>query len=223
MYILYGGRFTRALIVEMVMAEGDIEYELREVDIVNNEHRSPEFLAINPTGFVPALITPQGETLYETPAFSLYLAEQHDLTHLAPRIDEPERGIFLSGFFYLAGEIEPALKRYFYPRRYVMREQDTQAMKQQAFDMAFDRFKVAERRLQDHGPYYLGERFSLVDLAMIYWIACIESGPILESCPGLKHCAELVMQRPRLKTMLDALQRISQEYAELQARSKGVK
>ena len=47
-YILYGGRFTRALMVEMVMAEGDINYELREIDIVQKQHQSPEFLAINP-------------------------------------------------------------------------------------------------------------------------------------------------------------------------------
>ena len=49
-YILYGGRFTRALMVEMVMAEGDINYELREIDIVQKQHQSPEFLAINPSG-----------------------------------------------------------------------------------------------------------------------------------------------------------------------------
>ena len=68
MYILYGGRFTRTLIVEMVMAEGDIAYELREIDIFKQQHRSPEFLAINPAGWVPAMITPEGETLHETPA-----------------------------------------------------------------------------------------------------------------------------------------------------------
>jgi hypothetical protein len=34
MYKLYGCRFTRMLIVQMVLAEGEIEYELREVDII---------------------------------------------------------------------------------------------------------------------------------------------------------------------------------------------
>ena len=48
MYILYGGPYTRALITQMVMAEGDIAHEIRSVDILNNEHRSPEFLKINP-------------------------------------------------------------------------------------------------------------------------------------------------------------------------------
>ena len=50
MYVLYGGSFTRAIIVEMVMAEGDIAYELRNVDTTRGEHRSAAFLAINPAG-----------------------------------------------------------------------------------------------------------------------------------------------------------------------------
>ena len=39
MYILYGGKFTRAQMVQMVLAEGGIEYELREIDILSHEER----------------------------------------------------------------------------------------------------------------------------------------------------------------------------------------
>ena len=118
-YLLYGGRFPRALIVEMVMAEGDINYELREIDIVQKQHQSPEFLAINPSGWVPALITPEGQTLYETHAINLYLAEKHQLAQIAPGISESERGLFLSGLFSICDDLEPVMKRYFYPHRYV--------------------------------------------------------------------------------------------------------
>jgi glutathione S-transferase len=67
-YQLYGCRLTRSLIVQMVLAEGGIDYELRQVDIFNDEHRSPDFLALDPAGFVPVLIKPDGEVVYETPA-----------------------------------------------------------------------------------------------------------------------------------------------------------
>ena len=152
MYILYGGGFTRALIVEMVLAEGGIPYELRNVDIVAHEHRKPEYLAINPFGWVPALITPEGRTLYETPAINLYLAERHELTHLAPALDDPERGLFLSGLFSVTGDLEPILKRSFYPHRYVMREEDTAAMEERALAEALERLRVMEGRLRDNGP-----------------------------------------------------------------------
>ena len=138
MCVLYGDPFTRALIVEMVMAEGDIAYELRVVDIVNQEHRSPEFLAINPAGWVLVMITTEGQALYETPAINLYLAEHHGLTHLAPRVDEPERGSLLSGLFYLTDDLEPVMKRYFYPHRYVLRPEDAPTMKARSLGDALD-------------------------------------------------------------------------------------
>ena len=124
MYIVYGGKFTRTLMVEMVMAEIGIDHEMREVDTTRREQLSPEYLAINPAGWVPALITPEGDRLYETQAINLYLAERHGATHLAPAVGDPLRGLFLSALFYLADELEPAIKRYFFPHRYADGEAD---------------------------------------------------------------------------------------------------
>ena len=221
-YILYGGPFTRALMTEMVMAEGEIAYELRAVEIVKGEHREAEFLAINPAGWVPALITPEGETLYETPAINLYLAERHGLTHLAPRVDEPERGLFLSGLFYLTDELEPALKRWFYPHRYVLRTEDAPIMKERSLDAALERLSVVEQRLRDDGPYHLGARFSLVDLTMTYWAVCIDYSDGLGPFPATKRCMELVMGRAKLRAKFEELTAMKDEYAEIQARGGGV-
>ena len=223
MYILYGGRFTRALLVEMVMAEGGIPYELRAVDIVAHEHRESAFLAINPSGWVPALIIPEGETLYETPAINLYLAERHGLAHLAPRVEEPERGLFLSGFFSVVDDLEPIMKRYFYPHRYVLREEDTATMKERSLENARERLRVMEERLSRKGPYHLGDRFSLVDLTMSYWTALLEHTGALAPCPALRRCTELVTARPRLRPLFDAQRAWGEEYAQMQARGEGVR
>ena len=223
MYILYGGSFTRAVINEMVMAEGGIDYELRPVDILKDEHRSPEFLAINPAGWVPALITPEGETLYETPAISLYLAERHGLEHLAPRIDEIERGAFLSGLFFLANDLEPAMKRYNYPHRFVFRDTDIAAMKQRALETVLDRLGVIDRRLGDAGPFHLGDRFSLVDLTMSYWTAYLDEPGVLDPLPAVRRCADLVRARPKLRPMFEVIEAEHREYGKLQARDEGVR
>jgi glutathione S-transferase len=220
LYILYGGPFTRAFIVEMVMAEGDIAYELRVVDIVKQEHRSPEYLAVNPAGWVPALITPDGTTLYETPAINLYLAERHGLTQIAPRADEPERGLFLSGLFYLTDELEPILKRYFYPHRYVLRPEDAPAMRRHSFDSALERLGVIDRRLRADGPYHLGERFSLVDLTLTYWAACLEPADEFESYLAIQRCVKLVMDRPKLRAKFAEIKAWMDDYAELHVRGK---
>ena len=222
MYILYGGRFTRALIVEMVMAEGDIPCEVRTVNIVAQEHRRPEYLTINPSGWVPALVTPEGETLYETPAINLYLAERHRLTHLAPAVGDPDRGLFLSGFFSVAGDLEPIMKRYFYPHRYVVRGEDTAAMRERALAETLERLRVTEGRLSGKGPYHLGERFSLVDLTLCHWTVPLDGMGALASCPALRHCLGLVTARPKLRPHFERQKAWNDEYAEMQARGAGV-
>ena len=202
-YILYGGRFTRALMVEMVMAEGDIFYELREIDIVRKQNQSAEFLAINPSGWVPALITPEGQILYETHAINLYLADRERLAQIAPEVNEPERGLFLSGLFSICHDLEPIMKRYFYPHRYVVREEDSATMKDKALEEALSRLKVVDQRLSQNGPYHLGDRFSLVDIALSYWTALFEHLGVLEPYPAIRQCMELVMQRPKLRPKFD--------------------
>ena len=223
MYILYGGRFTRVLIVEMVMAEGAIPYELRNIDIVAHQHRKPEYLAINPAGWVPALVTPEGDTLYETPAINLYLAERHGLTHLAPAAGDPDRGLFLSGFFSIAGDLEPILKRIFYPHRYVIRDEDTAATKERALGEALERLQVMEGRLNGRGPYHLGERFSLVDLILCYWTAPLEEQGLLAPCPAIRRCLKLVTARPGLRPHFERQKAWGKEYAEMQARGEGAR
>lgn len=223
MYILYGGDFTRALITEMVLAEGDIAYELRPVDIVGNEHRSPEYLAINPAGWVPALITPEGETLYETPAINLYLAERHGLTHLAPAVGEVERGAFLCGLFFITDDLEPVMKRCFYPHRYVLREEDTPVMKTRSIEAALERLGVIEKRLATAGPYHLGERISLVDLTLAYWAFYFDAMALLDTFPAVKQCLNLVKERPKLRPKFDEIERMRAEYAAKQAQGGGVK
>lgn len=123
MYILYGGDFTRAPLVQWVLEEGKIEYELRKVDILNGEHRSAEFLAINPAGLVPVLMTPEGDALYEVAALMLYLADRHQLTELAPTSTDPDRGHFLSAIFHVAGDIQSEMKRFHFPHRFSLRRQ----------------------------------------------------------------------------------------------------
>tara|TARA_B100001123_G_C15224415_1_gene992618 strand:- start:535 stop:1206 length:672 start_codon:yes stop_codon:yes gene_type:complete len=223
MYILYGGPFTRTPMTEMVLLEGDIPFELRTVDIIKHEHLKPEFLAINPAGWVPALITPEGETIYEMPAINLFLAERHQLTDLVPAPNEAERGAFLSAYFYLVDELEPVLKRYFYPHRFVVREEDIPTMKQMAFDEAFKRVGVIDQRLSKNGPYHLGERFCLADLNLSFWAQTLDANGLLESCPAVRRCVNLVVSRPRIRAKFEELRLGNAEYVELYARGEGVK
>lgn len=210
-YRLYGGPYTRAAIVEMVLAEGDIPYSLQSVDIDRDEHRGPAYRAISPNGLVPTLITPEGQHLYETPAICLYLAERHGLTQLVPPLEDPQRGLFLSAFFYLTDELEPELKRFYYPARYAPRLDDKAAVRAQALSRAHELFAAIEARLgapnSDHaGPYHLGERLSLADLNLAFWIGGLAPNERPPACPAIMACHDLVAARPKLRSIFHALE-----------------
>src|ERR1700738_3967158 len=75
----------------MLPAECPIEevgapYEAVLVDFGSQAQRSPEYLAINPKGRVPALVTERG-TLTETPGLLLFVAQLFPKAELAPFSD----------------------------------------------------------------------------------------------------------------------------------------
>ena len=223
MYIVYGGKFTRTLMVEMVMAEIGIACEMRNVDTIKREHLSPEYLEINPAGWVPALITPEGDRLYETQAINLYLTERHRATHLAPAVGDPLRGLFLSGLLYLAGELEPAIKRYFFPHRYGNGEADAPAIKARALEACRHCLRVIDGRLSRNGPYHLGARFSLVDIILTHWAVNFEEPSVLEDVPAVRRCATLVSERPKLKPLFEKQAAWMEEFHALRDAGGGVR
>jgi glutathione S-transferase len=73
---LYGGKLSRASIVQWYLEELEIPYEYIQLDMRVEEHKQPEFLAINPMGRVPAIID-EGFQVWESGAILLYLAEKY--------------------------------------------------------------------------------------------------------------------------------------------------
>jgi glutathione S-transferase len=207
MYILYGGGVTRALGPQMVLEEGNLSYELRKIDITKQEHRSETFLQLNPAGYVPALVTPEGDVLHEAAAIMLYLADRHGLSDLAPAVDDPRRGIFLSRLFYFTNDVQPSLKRTYYARRFALREEDTAAVAAQSEALARDRWQVIENQLSARGPYHLGKRFSLLDIHLAMWAAYgfRKPGDLLDDMPASKVLFDHVMARPKCGALLQAL------------------
>lgn len=79
------GTCSLASLIALEHAAAD--YTVQHVDLSRGEQRTPEFLALNPNGRVPALKTERG-VLTETPAILLYIAQTHPAAALAP-LDDP--------------------------------------------------------------------------------------------------------------------------------------
>lgn len=70
------------------------------------EHRAPDFLAVNPQGLVPALVTEDGSTLIQSLAIIEYLDETHPEPPLLPA-DPLDRARVRALAYAIACEIHP--------------------------------------------------------------------------------------------------------------------
>lgn len=84
---LYYSPGSCALASHIALADAGADYEPVRIDFASGEQIKPAYLAINPKGRVPALIT-EGGILTETPAILAYIAQRFPSAGLAP-LDDP--------------------------------------------------------------------------------------------------------------------------------------
>lgn len=203
-YTLYWCPGKASFAPHALLAESGLDYDLELIDIATGQSHSPQYLVINPAGYVPALKLPDGGILYEAAAIMLYLADKHELRDMAPACDAPERALFLRSLFYLTNSIQDSCKAYYYAHRYSTSGDDVPRIKDQAVQNLDGRWRVVEDLLSQNGPYHLGARFSLVDIYMAMladWYPG-DRDRFDARCPAIKRCSDLVLSRPAIVDVL---------------------
>jgi glutathione S-transferase len=106
MYTLYSMRRSgNCYKVRLALAQLDIPHELIEIDILKGETRTPEFLAMNPSGHVPLLQVGRDRFIAESNAILWYVA---GATPLVPE-DRVDRAEMLQWMFFEQHSLEPNL------------------------------------------------------------------------------------------------------------------
>jgi glutathione S-transferase len=113
MYALYYSPSTASLAVHCMLIHLKVPFDLRLVDFSAKAQQSPEYLAINPAGHVPALIV-EGRPHAECAALLMLLAERHPQAALDVPAGTLNRADYLQWFFYLANTLQPAFRAWFY-------------------------------------------------------------------------------------------------------------
>ncbi len=156
---LYGKLFSRAQYCAWVLEEAGVEYEHIPIDQHAGENKTPEYLAINPNGKVPAL-DDDGLILFESQAINLHLARKY-APHLMPG-DAVDQSYVLQWSFWAATEVEPRLTVLF--RESVMKKDGAdQAAVETATSEFHQRLKVLESHLEGR-DYLIGNDFTIADL-----------------------------------------------------------
>jgi glutathione S-transferase len=84
---LFYAPHTCSLASHIALEEVGARYSTVRIDFAVNEQQKPEYLAVNPKGRVPALVTDRG-VLTESPAMLAFIAQSFPDARLAP-LDDP--------------------------------------------------------------------------------------------------------------------------------------
>jgi glutathione S-transferase len=162
MFIIFGDKGSGAFSAEAALAEVGAPYEFKTISLERNEQRLPEFLAINPSGKMPAVRLPEGQILTESLAILLTVADHFPNARLLPPQASPERGTAYRWLAFMAAEIYPMVEISDYPERFAPEGDAAEALRSQAKERIRDRLLIAERQVA--GPWFLPSGFSILDI-----------------------------------------------------------
>jgi glutathione S-transferase len=151
---LYWAPRTRSFSALWLMEEAGQPYERVLTDFSKGEQKSPEYLAINPMGKVPALRDGEA-TLAEAAAICAYVAERYPQAKLAPPLGDSLRAKYLYWLFFSPGCIEPAMVQLA-----TKIEMNPTAAGWGDAKLVFDVLDAALSK----GPWLLGDTFSAADI-----------------------------------------------------------
>ncbi|MEZ0368124.1 MAG: glutathione S-transferase family protein [Candidatus Sericytochromatia bacterium] len=182
---LYFNPQSRATIAKWMLDECGAEYELVPIDLTAREHKAPDFLEINPAGKLPALV--DGESrLFECAAICLYLGDKFPQARLAPALDAPQRGRYLSLMVYSTTQLEPAMGDA------MMQVEAAPFRGWTDFETALD---VVEKEL-GAGPYLFGDWFTAADIMVGSMLAWKRFFSKQEERPAIKAYVDRLLARP---------------------------
>ncbi len=196
-FTLYGDLGSGAFSAEAALAEAGAPYRFELVSLEKNEQKQPAFLAINPSGKMPALRLPEGEIITESAAILLTLADHFPQARLLPPQASNDRALAYRWLAFMAGEIYPIVEIVDYPERFMPEGGDAGAMRKIARDRIRERILIIERMIK--GPFLLAGGFSILDIyAAMFTRWSLEPDWKLVHIPRLMALADAVSGRPAI-------------------------
>src|SRR6476620_4991279 len=163
MYTLYSmQRSGNCYKARLALAPLNIPYDIVYIDILKGEARTPEFLAMNPSGRVPVLEVAQGRYISESNAILWYIAGG---TPLAPE-DRIDRTNALQWMFFEQNSLEPNLGAAYFWLTLVKGGRDLQ---QHAFEDWMEEGHRALGVMEKHvaqQDFFVADRYTIADIAL---------------------------------------------------------
>ncbi|MCU0817726.1 MAG: glutathione S-transferase N-terminal domain-containing protein [Beijerinckiaceae bacterium] len=198
---LYYAPGTVALACHIALAEAGADYQAIALDFSKHEQRGEAFLAINPKGRVPALITDRG-VLTETPAILAFIAQSYPAARLAPLEDVFAFAELQSFTAYLSSTVHVATAHDRRASRWADQESSFADMRAKVPQNARDCCQLINAEYFD-GPWVMGADYTIADpylFTIVGWLG--RYGIELNEFPKIAAHWQAMQARPAVRRAL---------------------
>lgn len=181
---------SRAVITRWMLEECAARYEPIQLEF-GTTMKSPDYLAVNPMGKVPALV--HGDIVVtELAAILAYLADIFPEKRLAPPVGSPQRGNYHRWMFFLAGPVEAVMTA-------KSQGQLAQQTPEQAMSAGYGRYDDVVQTLRQAvaGKRYLcDDQFTAADVLMASYLRWGTMMKLLPALPEFSAYGQPLHERP---------------------------
>ena len=183
----YFSPMTSSLATHIAIIECNADYELCPTLMNKQETRAPEYLAINPNGKVPALVTENGHVITEVAATLYYLALKYPAAELWPEGDLEAETDVISWMSFTASTVHGA-----------------RVKGPEAIADAFDVANVKLGAKPGDGAWAIG-RFSIADIHLfrVYWRFRSTIDVASGTYPALEAHHDRMLDRPAVQKAIE--------------------
>ena len=185
--------------ISVALEEMGLPYQVKVVNITQDDQFKPDFLRISPNNKIPAIIDPDGPdgqaiSVFESGAILMYLAEKTGLflpAQGAARVSVLEWLMFqMGGFGPMPGQVHHfAGLTHEDDKRYGLKRYMTETLRL---------YGVMDKRLADHA-FFAGE-LSIADFAILGWVWRHPRHQVdLAQFPNVKRWFDQLMARPAVQ------------------------
>ena len=168
---LYYAAHTCSLASHIALEDAGADYSTVRISFAAEEQRKPEYLAINPKGRAPVLVTDKG-ILTETPAILAFIAQSFPHASLAP-LDDPFLFAQVQAFnSYLCSTLHVAHAHRMRGYRWADEPAAIEAMRRKVPQSVTACYDLIEHKMLG-APWVMGETYTICDpylFTMAQWL-----------------------------------------------------
>jgi glutathione S-transferase len=204
MYKLYNVKAWGSMGVHFLLEEMAVPYT--NIWMTPEQVAAPEYRALNPLGYIPALGLDDGSALFESAAIVSFLVTAHPDKGMAPQPGSNEYGEFLSWLHFMSTNLYVAYNMGDSDNFYSRNPAEEAFLLGKSIEKSNQLWAILAKRLEAEGPWLMGENFSALDL-YAFMLSCWsrpKESVLLAEFPAVAKLAKAVRARPKLKAALEA-------------------